>query len=85
MEVTMKLSDLKPRGKLAEERRKSAIKRLEEQLSRGAKPRKPHKSWSDYDKLELIFDSDGKPTEVKLTTADINRINKEIEILKTRI
>jgi hypothetical protein len=54
----------------AKDRRVNVISRLEAQLKRGMRPpKKGEQTLSD----------------VPLLDADINRINKEIEILKTRI
>lgn len=59
-------------------RRRNVIVRLENQLKSGRKPL----FWFN-EKLKRTIQS---PVEtVELTEADINRIKKEIEVLKTRI
>jgi len=70
--------------KLLTDRRKAAIVRLQEQLIAGIKPRKNGKKWSDYpeESLKIV---DKKPVGVLLTPKDISRINKEIEVLKSRV
>lgn len=60
-------------------RKKSALQRLENQLIRGVKTAK---------NMEIV-NLDGSPSNIiatlPLTDSDINRIKKEIEILKTRV
>jgi hypothetical protein len=82
MEETMKSNKAKsPASKL---RRKEVIARLEAQVERGTKPYNAEKAKPDDE--VLFHDRAHKaPREVKLSVKDVERINKEIETLKTRI
>ena len=73
MEVTMKLSDLKPINDKASARRKVVIASLENQLKIGTKPnRGTTKEKKDNPRIPI-------------TDKDRSRIEKEIEVLKTRV
>lgn len=66
------------------EKRKQVIERLQKQLSSGIKPRKNGTPFSSYDPDSVKME-DKKPIAIWLDKNDVARINKEIEVLKTRI
>lgn len=73
MEVTMKLSELKPMNAKAKARRKATLERLEKQLVDGTKPNRG----TTQEKKDT--------PRIPITEKDRKRIEKEIEVLKTRI
>lgn len=77
MEVTMKLSTT--------EKRKQVIERLQVQLAAGIKPRKNGLPYSTYDINDVIVDAKGKPFAIRLSKPDKERIEREIQTLKTRL
>lgn len=75
----MKMANLKSMHSSAKERRKRVIEQREAQLKSGKKPYKPGRD-------PQIRGEDGKVLDTaELTAKDRERINKEIETLKTRI
>lgn len=62
-----------------QQKRKDVIERLENQLKSGVKPQK------NKDILNILDKTNGLFGYIPLTEHDIKRINKEIDILKSRI
>lgn len=66
-------------GAILNTRRKLALKRLETQLKSGIKPQK------NEEIMNVLAKTNGIHGYIPLTEKDIQRINKEIEILKSKI